>query len=364
MKPIIVAMMIFTTLLFGQIDDKNIKTEQITTIDGVPWALEFIDDKNLLITQKSGKIYRLNIDTKELIEIKNPPKSLDYGQGGLMDIALSPEFTKTKEIYLTYTKDSKKGAFTTLAKAKLIDDRLVGLEDIIETKSISNTGRHFGSRIAFDKDGGILFGIGDRGVRENGQNLKTHAGSLLKVTHEGKPHKDNPFINSDSTLKEIYSYGHRNPQGVVYDSENDIIYLVEHGPRGGDEINIIQKGGNYGWPLYSYGKEYYADIEVGDRPHKNQTVEPVKIYDPSIAPSSMYLYRDGVFEEFDNSLLIGALAKRHLNIIKLDSSGKPAEELRILENLNERIRDVIADSKGYIYISTDSGKIIRLLPRQ
>lgn len=360
---ILIFIFALTSFLIAQIGDKNIKTETIATIDGIPWALEFIDDRSLLITQKSGKIYKLDMNSKELVEIKNSLEVLNYGQGGLMDIALSPEFKTNHEVYITYVKDSRRGAYTTLAKAKLKGEELVEIEDIVETKSISSTGRHFGSRIAFDDDGYIYFGIGDRGVRENGQNLKTHAGSILKVDSRGSAAKNNPFIGDTQALDEIYSYGHRNPQGIIYDKKRDAIYIVEHGPRGGDEINIIQKGGNYGWAKYSYGREYYADIEVGERPHKGSTIEPIKIYDPSIAPSSMYLYEDGVFEELKNSLLIGALVQRHLNIIKLDIDGMPIEEIRVLEGMNERIRDVTADSKGYIYISTDSGKIIKLSPQ-
>lgn len=360
----ILATLLISALLLFAFSDRDIETESMATIDGVPWAIEFIDDKNLLITEKSGKLYRLDTNTKTLTPIEVPFDVLDYGQGGFMDVVASPSFAKTHELYFTYAKDSRRGAFTTLAKATLQGDRLTNPTDLLETKSYSSTGRHFGSRIAFDKDGYIYFGVGDRGVRENGQNPKTHAGSLLKVDSNGDTPKDNPFVGKSTALDEIYSYGHRNPQGIAYDEQKDILYVVEHGPRGGDEINIIQKGGNYGWAEYSYGKEYYADIEVGERPHKGKTIEPVKIYDPSIAPSSMYLYKDGVFTELENSLLIGALVQRHLNIILLDENGMPKEEIRVLEGMNERIRDVTADSKGYIYISTDSGKIIKLKPSQ
>ncbi len=348
------------TVLVRDGQNPEFKVELIASDLDVPWGMVFIDQSQLLLTEKSGSVKVLDIKNRELSLVGRVADVFDKGQGGLLDVAIPPGFKKGDWIYFTYSKDMDGNGSTTLAKARLMTGKLVDWTDLLITRSNSNSGVHFGSRIAFDEKGHIYFTVGERGKRPNAQDLNTHAGSILRVTLEGKPARDNPF--SSSALVEIWSYGHRNPQGIVYDKENKRLWSIEHGPRGGDELNLILPGRNYGWPVVSHGKEYWGPIKIGEGTEKKGMENPVKVYIPSIAPSSLILYAGDAFQEWQGNLFSGALAKRHLNRTILDPSGKPVGEERLLEQLNERIRSLVVDSNGYIYLSTDSGKIFCIKP--
>ncbi len=236
------------------------------------------------------------------------------------------------------------------------------MNDLLITTSSTDTTRHFGSRIAFDNEGHVFFTVGDRGERPNGQDLSTHAGSVIRLNQDGTVPKDNPFVKHQNALPEIWSYGHRNPQGLSYDSKNKRLWLIEHGPRGGDEINLILAGKNYGWPVISYGKEYWGPLSVGEATSKEGMEQPVKYYVPSIAPGSLLLYTGSAFPGWQGDLFAGALKLQHLNKIKLSDSGQTVGEERLLISLKERIRSLSQSPEGWIYLSTDSGKIMRLTP--
>ncbi len=285
----------------------------------------------------------------------------DGGQGGLMDVVTAPDFGTSRRLYFTYAKPGEEGAATTLARAKLAEGELVDWEDLLVTQSVSDTGRHFGSRIAFDGRGHLYFGVGDRGVRDSAQNLDNHAGTLMRLGLDGSVPGDNPFVGRDG-LDEIWSYGHRNPQGLAYDTRNDRLWAIEHGPRGGDEINRVEPGRNYGWPVISYGREYMLPKRVGEATEKEGMEQPVKYYDPSIAPGSLLLYRGEAFPEWQGDLFAGALVLTHLNRIDLDARGNVVGEQRLLEDEGERIRALAEGPAGAIYLSTDSGRILRLTP--
>ncbi|WP_029858475.1 PQQ-dependent sugar dehydrogenase, partial [Vibrio parahaemolyticus] len=204
----------------------------------------------------------------------------------------------------------------------------------------------------------IYFTIGDRGERDNGQNTQTHAGSILRLNLDGTVPTDNPFTSSKAK-PEIWSFGHRNPQGLFYDKETDQLWSIEHGPRGGDEINLIKKGANYGWARVSQGKEYWGPLDVGEAKSLPGMENPKLVYIPSIAPSNMVLYRGDKYSELDGKILVGALKLTHINVVGIND-GKLTESQRLLEKLGERIRDITISPDGYIYFSTDSGKIFRL----
>ena len=244
--------------------------------------------------------------------------------------------------------------------AKLQNNKLINWNDLFISQAFSDTSRHFGSRITFDEEGHLYFSIGDRGVRENSQNLSNHAGSIIRLNLDGSIPSDNPFINKKDALPEIYTYGHRNPQGLFYDKTSKNLWSIEHGPRGGDEINLIEKGKNYGWPIISYGKEYWNDFAVGESTAKEGMQQPIKYYIPSIAPSSLMVYNGDLFKKYKGNIFSGALKLTHLNRIVLDKSNNVIKEERLLENLNERIRNVIQSSDGKIYVSSDSGNIYML----
>ncbi|MCK4863814.1 MAG: PQQ-dependent sugar dehydrogenase [Gammaproteobacteria bacterium] len=329
---------------------------------GVPWGMTFLSSNELLITERSGSVFLYNIEASKKITIENPPKVLHDGQGGLLDVAVSPDYKKNGWIYFTYVKEDVGEGVTVLARAKLKKNKFIEWSDLLLSKSRTNTSYHFGSRIAFDNNGHVFFGIGDRGVRPNAQNLMNHAGSILRLNLDGSIPKDNPFIKNKSSLPEIWSYGHRNPQGLSYDFNNKCLWEIEHGPRGGDEINRIEPTVNYGWPDISYGKEYWGPFAVGEGTHRDDIAQPVKVYIPSIAPGSLMIYSGDAFPDWNGNLFSGALKLRHINRIVLNNEGKAIKEERLLKSLNERIRALVQSPQGWIYFSTDSGKIYRILP--
>ncbi len=338
---------------------------------GIPWGMALLDSNTLLVTERSGTLIQLDLATSKRTNIKGLPPIYAKGQGGLLDIQLGPKTdsgssSKQQWLYITYAKPVDGQGRTTIARALLRGNELVEWQDLLVTQSASDTGRHFGSRIAFDDKGHLYFSIGDRGHRPNGQDLTTHAGSILRLNLDGSVPEDNPFVSgtnksNENALPEIYSYGHRNPQGLAYDTKYQRLWSIEHGPRGGDEINLIKAGGNYGWPEVSFGKEYWGPISVGEGTFKEGMEPPTKVYTPSIAPSSLLVYSGLAFTKWQGNLLSGALKLTHLNRVELDGERATSEE-RMLTELNERIRQIIEDEHGYLLISTDSGSIYRLKP--
>ncbi|MGF1681286.1 PQQ-dependent sugar dehydrogenase [Photobacterium minamisatsumaniensis] len=333
------------------------QVDQISTLSGTPWGMTFISDNTLFITLRDGRAVTLNTKSTQVQAISGLPNVFASGQGGLLDVNYHP----SGWLYFTYSKPVGSKAATTLARAKLVNTELKEWEDLLVTKSTSDTARHFGSRIAF-KGEFVFFSVGDRGHRPNGQDLTTHAGSIIRLTLNGKVPADNPFVKQSKALPEIWSYGHRNPQGLLYDSHTNRLWSNEHGPRGGDEINLITKGSNYGWPITSHGKEYWGPITVGEAKEKEGIVSPKKVYIPSIAPGSLLLYNGDAFPVWKGSLFSGALKLRHLNRTTMNTEGSIVSEERLLESLDERIRALTLDPKGFLYLSTDSGDIYRLTP--
>lgn len=339
----------------------------------LPWALEFIDQDTLIFSERAGRIGLFSRAENKTRYLSGVPEVHFAGQGGLLDIKPSPEFKKEPWVYVTYSAYPQRsnrrdpdGAVTVLGRFLLTGEgfgqyRISQWQILTETKSASSTGRHFGSRIAFGPNSALYFSVGDRGERSNGQNLKSHAGSILRVTLTGKPSRHNPFYGQSVSQPEIWSYGHRNPQGLAYDSFRERLWAIEHGPRGGDELNIIEPGNNYGWPVVSQGKEYWGPISVGVE-QKAGMVDPVKVYIPSIAPSSLMVYSGEAFPEWQGDLFAGALVKQHLNHIHLSEEGAIIGETRMLTSLNERIRDVTQSPEGWIYFATDSGKLYQISP--
>ena len=334
----------------------------------IPWGMVFIAPDKVLFTERNGKVGILVPSSGEFTYLQGGPKVRASGQGGLLDAAVRPGYQSGDWIYFTYSKVQKgKGqvkSATTLARAKLQGEQLVELKDMLVTQSVSNSDYHFGSRITFDGEGHLFFSIGDRGHRPNAQDLSTHSGSILRLKIDGSIPDDNPFVNQTDALPEIWSYGHRNPQGLFYDRQKKRLWSIEHGPRGGDEINLINQGLNYGWPVISYGKEYYSLAQVGESTHKEGMEQPVKYYVPSIAPGSLIVYSGKAFPNWKGNLFSGALAKRHLNRVEIDPDGNAVAEDRLLEKLRERIRAIVESPEGWIYLSTDMGKILRLKPAE
>lgn len=341
----------------------NFRIEQIAQGLGVPWGMAFLSQKELIFTEREGNIKILNLDNLEITTLDGASEVVAAGQGGMLDVAKSPDYASRGWIYFTYSKGTDSGVVTTLARAIRDGNGLTKWQDLLKTNSATNTGRHFGSRIAFDDEGHVYFGVGDRGERGNAQNLGNHAGTIMRLNLDGSIPDDNPFLDKKNVLAEIWSYGHRNPQGLLYDASNGDLWSIEHGPRGGDEINLIEKGRNYGWPVISYGKEYWSPVSVGEGTAKIGMEQPVKVYIPSIAPGSLLMYSGDAFPQWQGNLFAGALKLRHLNRVSISSDNKAIAEERLLEDLNERIRALVQSPEGWVYFSTDSGKIMRIRPQ-
>ena len=347
---------------------------QVATGLGIPWGMSFQSENEILFTERKGRLGIVNIESGEVNYLSGLPEIIANGQGGFMDVAKPTNNEIADWTYFTYVKpiDAAGNGETTLARAHISKDGIFDWQDLLVTHSLFGvifdvTGiawgsdRHFGSRIAFD-DTHLYFSVGDRGNRTNGQNLETHAGSILRLNVDGSVPQDNPFVDVEGARNEIWSYGHRNPQGLVWDGINQRLWSIEHGPRGGDELNLIARGGNYGWPVISYGKEYTSFRAVGEGTHKEGMEQPKKFYIPSIAPGSLIQYSGDSFPEWKGNLFAGALKLRHINRIELDQEGNAIAEERLMEDLNERIRALLQSPEGWIYFSTDSGNIYVIKP--
>jgi glucose/arabinose dehydrogenase len=315
-----------------------------------PWAMAFISDTELLITEKQGKVLKLNLKTNKLTELAVIDDVYSKGQAGLMDIAPALDFEQSQRVYFTYAKAHQDKAVTALATAVIKNNQLTELKDLLVTDSYSGTNRHFGSRIALAKQA-IYFTVGERGVRENAQDLSNHAGKVLRLNNDGTAFQDNPFTNTANAKAEIYSFGHRNPQGITFDDKGRL-WVMEHGPRGGDELNLVKAGSNYGWPEVSLGKEYWGPLAVGVE-HKEGMVDSVYSYVPSIAPSDLLFYQGKFY--------ISALNGKHLNVLNV-GKGNNFVESRLFEELKERIRALALADDGQLYFATDSGKVYRFKP--
>ena len=333
--------------------------ELIHPTKNIPWSIEFIDEKTIIYTEKRGNIFIVSDDN--IVEVKGIPSIYERGQGGLMDIELHPDFKENNLIFLSYASgDRESGGNTAIASANLIDGKLINLKVLYKGEENTTRGQHFGSRIQLDNDGFLYFTIGDRGNRDvNPQDLKKDGGKVYRINIDGSIPEDNPFFNEIDTKKAIYSYGHRNPQGIFLHPETGKIWTNEHGPRGGDEINIISAGKNYGWPKITYGINY-----VGTTITKNKSLpgleQPLYYWVPSIAPSSFEFVWSENYENWKGSLLAGSLKYMYLERLEL-KDGKVSYREKIAKNVG-RVRDVKLSPKGLIYIAVENKGIFRLNP--
>lgn len=340
-------------------------TSLITNNLGVIWGMDWVDTSHLLMTERNGHVYLFDLSTKQKSEISGLPEIKVSGQGGLLDVARYTDSNQQTWFYFTYVKPLQGGyAATTLARAQLDVNKkaLTQWQDLLVTDSADNSSKHFGSRITFDDSGHVFFGVGDRGNRDNGQNINNQAAAILRLKVDGSIPQDNPFVENKQGNPAVWSFGHRNPQGLVFDQNRKILWEVEHGPRGGDEINIIKPRLNYGWAKTSHGKEYWNPLDVGEAKTLPGIESPLKVYVPSIAPSSAVIYHGKAFPNWNGNMLIGALAGTHINMVSFDQHNQPQDEVRLASDLHERVRDVIIDDKGFIYFSTDSGKLYQISP--
>lgn len=323
-----------------------------------PWGITWISNDKALITERKGKVLILDNDKLSADTIQGLPAPYLNGQSGYLDIKTHPDYASNGWIYMTYAKKGNGGGSTSLARFKLEGNKAVEFQDLLQTLPISDATVHFGSRIVFDNDNYVYFSAGERGTKENAQDLTNDMGKVHRLKDDGTIPSDNPFVNQKGARPSIWSYGNRNIQGMTYDSKNNVIYATEHGPKGGDELNIIKKGANYGWPLVTYGIDYNDSI-ISDIQVKEGIENPVHYWVPSIATCGLLFYTGDKFPQWDGSIFSGALAKMHVARV-VQKDGKFQEEGKMLENLG-RVRQVAQSPDGYIYVLTEGpGLIVKL----
>ncbi|MCU7548208.1 PQQ-dependent sugar dehydrogenase [Chitinophagaceae bacterium LB-8] len=327
-----------------------------------PWGMAWLPDGRLLITERSGEILVFKDDKFTGEKLSGVPAVFNKGQGGLMDIQLHPNYAQNKWIYITYSKPGPGGAATAVMRFKLEGNQMVEQQDIFVAKPYLPADFHFGSRVVFDKNGFLYVSVGERGTQPKVQQLDNDHGKIHRIYDDGRVPADNPFAGQKDAKASIWTYGHRNPQGMVYDAANDRIWEIEHGPKGGDELNLIQKGKNYGWPKTSYGINYDGTI-LTEYKEMEGVENPVRYWVPSIAPCGMMLVTSKRYPEWKGNLLIGALSFRLIARVEL-SGTKFVKEEDLIKDM-ARVRHVAQSPDGYIYAITEGpGLLLKLAPNK
>jgi glucose/arabinose dehydrogenase len=328
-----------------------------------PWSLAFLPDGRMLISERPGRLLLLGKDGVGWQALSGLPAIVEYGQGGLLDVVLHPDFAHNRYIYFSYAGSGDGGIGTEVARARLAEDSLEDVEVLFKLQPKSDTPYHFGSRLVFDAKGHLFITLGDRGEKHRAQKLDDHAGSVVRLMDNGKTPAQNPFVAEHNAKPEIFSYGHRNVQGAALHPRTGELWAHEHGPQGGDELNVVRAGVNYGWPVITYGVNYGTGTPIGEGSAKPGMAQPLYYWVPSIAPSGMSFYTGERFPEWKNNLFVGSLKFRLLARLELDGENVLHEE-RMLENAFGRIRDVKMGPDGLLYLLTDAenGLLVRLSP--
>jgi aldose sugar dehydrogenase len=332
-----------------------------------PWGLAFLPDGQALVTERPGRMRLIAKDGGLSQPLGGVPQVLAARQGGLLDVALGPDFASSKLVYFSFSEPRSDGTNgTAVARAKLVaggdGGKLEDVKVIFRQEPGTTGGMHFGSRLAFARDGNLFVTLGERFQRDKAQDLSNHYGKVVRIRSDGSVPPDNPFAGKAGARPEIWSYGHRNPQSAAIHPGTGKLWTVEHGARGGDEINVPAAGKNYGWPAITYGRDY-TFLKIGEGTEKAGLEQPIYYWDPSIAPSGMAFYTGNLFPEWKGNLFVGALAGRALHRLVLEGEQVVGEEA-LLKDLGERIRDVRNGPDGALWVLTDSteGRVLRLVP--
>ena len=355
----------FSSSIFAKENSHSFKVSVIAEGLDHPWSLVFISDDEFLVTEKTGKI-RIIKNGRLLDEtLKNVPNSLFAGQGGLSDIVLHPEFSNNRTIFLSFSEihpSNKRLSTLTVVKAKLNGYALEDVEEIFKADPYRTAPAHFGARLLFLKDGSLLITSGDGfNFREKAQDLDNHFGKVIRINNDGSIPDDNPYANGNITKRSIYTYGHRNQQGLTLSLDNSQVYLIEHGPRGGDELNILEPSNNYGWPLITYGIDY-SGATISPFKEMEGLEQPIKYWVPSIAPSGMTTYRGDKFPNWKGDIFISSMIPGELRRLKISKEG--VEEEVLIDNLG-RLRGVHNSPDGNLLIISDrsNAKIYKISPK-
>ncbi|WP_152047734.1 PQQ-dependent sugar dehydrogenase [Aureimonas psammosilenae] len=342
----------------------DLKVTTVTSDLSRPWGFEFLPDGSMLVTEKGGTMRVVSGDGKVGEPISGVPKVESGGQGGLLDVALDPKFTENRLVYFTYSAAGEGGNSTAIGKGRLSPDgtRLEEVSKIFTQEPRYDGNKHFGSRIVFDREGHLFAGLGersDKGIRENAQKLDNHIGKVIRINADGSVPADNPFVGQEGARPEIWSYGHRNIQGGALNPETGAVWFSEHGPKGGDEVNVAERAKNYGWPMVSYGVEYSGQpVGTGKQSGEGFT-QPVLHWTPVIGASGMAFYTGDAVPGWKGSAFFGGLATKDLVRVTFDGTKVVGEE-RLLKDFGKRIRDVRQGPDGAIYVATDEGDIMRV----
>ena len=362
---VLAASFLVSTASANAFDSQEHRFRVTTIVSGLehPWGMAFLPDGRIMVTERPGRL-RL-IENGRLLQrpVAGLPEINEVGQGGLLDVALHPDFESNGWVYFTYVGPGESGWSTELGRGRLNErDELEDVAVLFRAEPKSGGGRHFGSRIVFDRAGYVYFGMGDRGDRPRAQILGDHAGSIFRLNDDGSVPDDNPFVGRSEARPEIFAYGVRNPQGMTLHPTTGELWEHEHGPRGGDEVNVIRAGRNYGWPLVTYGRAY-SGFKIGEGTSKPGIEEPLHYWVPSIAPSGMTFYSGSIFPRWRGSLFVGSLKFSLLARLQMDGERIVGEE-RLIEGELGRIRDVREGPDGYLYLLTDApdGVLARIEP--
>lgn len=329
-----------------------------------PWSLAFLPDGRMLVTERVGRLRLIEADGR-LVEdpIAGLPEAFIAAQAGLMEVALDPDYPDNRWLYLSYAHGDAEANNTRLIRARLVGDELRDVDVLFTARPLKAGAAHYGGRIAFLADKTLVLTLGDGfDWREQAQNPGNHLGKIVRLNRDGSVPPDNPLLALQGAAPEVYSLGHRNVQGIVFDAEHDRLYSHEHGPRGGDELNLIQAGQNYGWPLATFGVDY-TGARVSPYTQLPGLVAPLLHWTPSVAPSSLALYRGALFPDWQGDLFAATLAERSVRRIRVRDGMLAGEEV-LFEELGERIRDVRSGPDGALYLLTDNaeGRLLRVVP--
>lgn len=340
-------------------DGMVIYLEIVARTDAVVWAVDFIDADTIIFTERTGAIKLLNLDTREMMKVAGGPEVFQSTSGGLFDVLVDPEFADNGFLFFTYVKPVDAGSATAVARGRLDGDELVDLQDLFVANNGSAEHAHWGSRVVMDDRRYLFVTVGDRHVPGNAQDLRSHGGKVLRIRDDGTVPDDNPFAGEPGVLPEIWSLGHRNPQGLAIHKLTGVLFEQEHGPTGGDEINIIEPGKNYGWPVITYGENIWSG-RLAEGTKKHGMEQPLIYFKPGIAPSGMTFYFGDRYPSWDGNLFSSTL-RGHINRLVLEKNGVVREE-RLLKDFWDRVRDIAQGPDGLLYASTESGRIMRLVP--
>ncbi len=360
-------------LIAQAVPETDVDVEVVTLVEGLehPWGMAWLPDGSMLITERPGRLRIVREGVLDPTPIAGIPDLFVAGQGGLLDVSLHPRFAENGWVYLTYAFGSVQSNHTRVARGRLQGSALQDLQVIFDVSQDKSGTQHFGSRLAWLPDETLLVSIGDGGnpplrlegdlIRQQAQNLDSHLGKILRLQADGSVPSDNPFLDTSNAQPAIWSYGHRNIQGLTWDAETGRVWATEHGARGGDELNWVQAGENYGWPVVTFSREYFGP-QISDETSRTGLVDPRVVWTPSIAPSGLTLYRGERFPQWQGDLFAGGLVSQDIRHLQLNEAGEVIQQRSI--PIGQRVRDVREGPDGYLYVLTDHplGELLRLQP--